>query len=508
MSKTITIRCELTNHAVWKALSSKPASQTTSVVILSTLRGLSEQLSVPEILPPGVLSGPKLVLKTADEQALVEMDLIAALRKMKGLKHFTWRHDLGPILQEELWSSLKDLEVSSLRIIDYKACDFVGNSTSINYRSIFESSTFWTFTKLTSLELETRYIAGFDIEEDREYLLSLIELLKGNADSLEALNLTFLDPDALVDVTPILSQVTLPRLREITFRRASCTPSALSNFLSAHPSIVSLALSPMMAGRRWEQLSLPTNSLPNLMHLNCSPFHAAKILDGLESSSRPLFSLTGIDVRQVIKLSDYFNIDKQDAYTEDEEVVEVNTEEAEQSITAPWKDELFSRLRSSKQITHVALNENDGPMDLEVLAELMPQIRWIDVGTRRKDATSKGSWFAHLSKFSELRTLHMRGIGVFLNYMPRKEMLSAQVENDIRTLAEYCPKLVAYEDYDDSVIINREGKLSLKVEPRVLPKDQVKDGLWWPSESFVRATTRKNAGPNQPGPAVADVGYN
>ncbi|KAJ4496128.1 hypothetical protein C8J55DRAFT_495825 [Lentinula edodes] len=504
-SNSFTIRCELANHTVWKALSSKAIPRTSSVVILPTLKGLSEQLSVPEILPPGVSSGPRADLKTADQQAMVERDLINALRKMKGLKHFTWRHDAGPVLHEELWSTLKDLGVSSLRFIDRKACDFVGDSGY--YRSIFESPTFWTFAKLTSLELETSFLAGLDAEDDMKYMPSLIKLLKDNAESLEAFNLSFRDPDALVDVTSMLSQVTFTRLREITFRRASCTPQSLSKFLSAHPSIVSLSLSPMMAGRRWERLSVSADSLPNLMHLNCSPFHAGKILNGSESSSRPLFCLTGIDVRQTIKLSDYFDVDKQDAYADDEEIAEIGTYEAEQLITAPWKDELFSKLKSSKQITHVALNETDGPKDLEVLAELMPQIRWIDVGTKRKDAASKESWSKYLSQLTELRTLHMRGTGLHLNYLPGQEKLGIEIENDIRALAQSCPKLVAYEDYDDSVIITRQGKLSLKVEPRVAPKDQLKDGFLWPSESFVRATFRKNAGPNQPGPAVGDVGY-
>ncbi|KAJ3893842.1 hypothetical protein GG344DRAFT_63459 [Lentinula edodes] len=487
-SNSFTIRCELANHTVWKALSSKAIPRTSSVVILPTLKGLSEQLSVPEILPPGVSSGPRADLKTADQQAMVERDLIDALRKMKGLRHFTWRHDAGPVLHEELWSTLKDLGVSSLRFIDRKACDFVGDSGY--YRSIFESPT-----------------ARLDAENDMKYMPSLIKLLKDNAESLEAFNLSFRDPDALVDVTSMLSEVTFTRLREITFRRASCTPQSLSKFLSAHPSIVSLSLSPMMAGRRWEQLSVSADSLPNLMHLNCSPFHAGKILDGSESSSRPLFCLTGIDVRQTIKLSDYFDVDKQDAYADDEEIAEIDTYEAEQLITAPWKDELFSKLKSSEQITHVALNETDGPKDLEVLAELMPQIRWIDVGTKRKDAASKESWFKYLSKLTELRTLHMRGTGLYLNYLPGQEKLGIEIENDIRALAQSCPKLVAYEDYDDSVIITRQGKLSLQVEPRVVPKDRLKDGFLWPSESFVRATSRKNAGPNQPGPAVGDVGY-
>lgn len=101
----------------------------------------------------------------------------------------------------------------------------------------------------------------------------------------------------------------------------------------------------------------------------------------------------------------------------------------------------------------------------------------------------------------------MRGTGLYLNYLPGQEKLGTEIENDIRALAQSCPKIVAYEDYDDSVIITREGKLSLQVEPRVVPKDRLKDGFLWPSESFVRATSRKNAGPNQPGPAVADVGY-
>ncbi|KAJ3754557.1 hypothetical protein EV360DRAFT_86721 [Lentinula raphanica] len=508
LMSSLTIRCELSKDSVWKALQTRAAPHIQSVIILPAHRGLSEQLSVPEILPPGIPSTSKADMKTTDEQASVERDLIAALKKMKGLKHFAWRSDTGPVLDQELWSTLKTLKVPSLRIIDHKPCDFVGLSGPIEYRSIFESHAFSTFTQLTSLEIETRFLAGLDIEDDKKYLLVLIELLHGNANSLEALYLTFLDPDALVDVSLILSRLTFGRLREITFRRASCTPQSLSRFLSSHPSIVSLSLSPFMTGRRWEQLSLPKDALPNLMHLNCTSYHAAKILNDSQSPSRPLFCLTGIDVRQNIKLSEYFPVDKQDAYTEDEEVLDVDPYEANKLIIAPWRDELFTKLRSSKCITHVALEENDGPKSVDVLANLMPQIRWLDVGLRREDSSSEGSWPAVLSKFPELRTLHMRGTGLFLDYLPGHKMLNAEVEHRIRDLTKSCQKLIVYEDWHDSVIIRRQEKLSLEIKPRVEPEDRLKEGLSWPSESFVRATVRKDAGPNQPGPAVLDARFN
>ncbi|KIK55485.1 hypothetical protein GYMLUDRAFT_47686 [Collybiopsis luxurians FD-317 M1] len=506
--KASTVRCTLAKHAVWRALSSKAIHNIASVIILPVSQGLSESLSLPEILPSGISSSTAVRINSTEGQAEVERDLISALKKMSSLKHFTWRYEAGPVRDQELWSTLKNLGVPSIRIVDHKLTDFVGMPTgSIEYRSVFESDAFLSYTKLTSLELETKFLAGFDAEDDKKYLQPFVKLLENNAETLESLNLTFLNAEAHVDVTHILSKVIFQRLREITFIGASCTPQSLAQFLTAHPTIVSLSLSPMMAGRRWEQISLPAGSLPNLMHLNCSPFQAAKILDGSEASSRPLLCLTGIDVRQEIRLSEYFDNDQQDAYDEGEEVVEVDTYEADQPVTAPWRDELFSKLKTSKQITHIALNQSEGPTDLEVLAEIMPQVRWIDVGTVRKDMKTKGAW-AKLGKFPELRTLHMRGTGLFLDPKPGNEKLNNRTADDIRVLAQACPNLKEYQDYLESVVVHREGgKVSLKVEDRGEPKDGLRDGFVWPSESFVRATTRKNAGPSQPGPGVPDAGY-
>lgn len=144
-----------------------------------------------------------------------------------------------------------------------------------------------------------------------------------------------------------------------------------------------------MAGRRWEKLIIPADALPNLMHLNCSPFHAAKILH--ENSSRPLFCLTGIDIRPVIKLSDFFDTYEYDVYEEEEEEEEIDKDSQELLITPPWQDELFSKLKSSHKITHVALHQNDGAIHVGVLAELMPQIRWIDVGWTAEKAKASCS---------------------------------------------------------------------------------------------------------------------
>ncbi|KIK68188.1 hypothetical protein GYMLUDRAFT_35570 [Collybiopsis luxurians FD-317 M1] len=492
-----------------KASTLETVQNITSVIIPPVSPGLSESLSLPEILPPGISSSTAVRINFAEEQADVERDLIAALKKMSSLKHFTWRYEAGPVLDQELWSTLKNLGVPSIRIVDHKLTDFAGMPTgSIEYRSVFESDAFLSYTKLTSLELETKFLAGFDAEDDKKYLQPFVKLLENNAETLESLNLTFLNVEAHVDVTQILSKTIFQRLREITFVGASCTPQSLCQFLTAHPTIVSLSLSPMMAGRRWEQISLPAGSLPNLMHLNCSPFQAAKILDGSEASSRPLFCLTGIDVRQEIRLSEYFDNDQQDAYDEGEEVVEVDTYEADRPVTAPWRDELFSKLKTSKQITHIALNQSEGPTDLEVLAEIMPQIRSIDVGTVRKDMKTKGAWAKALGKFPELRTLHMRGTGLFLDPKPGNEKLNNKTADGIRALAQACPNLMEYQDYLESVVVHREGGgVSLKVEDRGEPKDGLRHGLVWPSESFVKATTRKNAGPNQPGPGVPDAGY-
>lgn len=182
-----------------------------------------------------------------------------------------------------------------------------------------------------------------------------------------------------VNVSKLLSRVKLPHLKEITFVRASSSPDSLNTFLQSHPSIISLSLSPPMGGRHWDQISLPPGSLPNLTHLNCAPYHAARILE--HPSTRPLFCLTGVDVRKTIKPSEYL-VSEPVAYDSDGEVVDEPDAYSESPpIPAPWRDKFLARIKATPTITHLALHGNQGTPDLAALAEVAPQLRWIDVGT-------------------------------------------------------------------------------------------------------------------------------
>lgn len=103
----------------------------------------------------------------------------------------------------------------------------------------------------------------------------------------------------------------------------------------------------------------------------------------------------------------------------------------------------------------------------------------------------------------------MRIPGIFVRCSFDKSTLDEECENNLRVLAENCPKLVAYEDYMDSVIISRKGKrISMKLVSTVEPQELLKDGLVWPSGNFVRATARRFGGPSQPAPMIYATYYN
>lgn len=143
--KKSTLRCTISESAIWKALSLpkflQVTSSITSIEIRPLSRGVSESMSLPDVFPPleglsDLASEIKASPNTTEDQAAVERELITALQKMKSLKHFTWRHDSGPVLEHDLWSTLNNLgTVSSLRIIDRKGA----GSDKIEYNSIFES---------------------------------------------------------------------------------------------------------------------------------------------------------------------------------------------------------------------------------------------------------------------------------------------------------------------------------------------------------------------------------
>lgn len=146
------------------------------------------------------------------------------------------------------------------------------------------------------------------------------------------------------------------------------------------------------------------------MHLNCSPYQAAKILQ--HSSDRPLFCLTDIDLKQCIRLEDYFN-GNDDAYEDEEEVLDLEVDES-QFITPPRKDQLFSSLQNTTSLTHVALTGTHDVEDVASLAGLTPQLEpeWINLGSRNY-RVSAAQWAKKHSTFSRIFTSCICGVEVY-----------------------------------------------------------------------------------------------
>ena len=117
-----------------------------------------------------------------------------------------------------------------------------------------------------------------------------------------------------------------------------------------------------MGGRCWEDIALPIGALPNLTHLNCTSYHAARLL--AQPSDRPLFCLTGVETHDSIALKDYFG-DPQEV----------------QLVPSPWKDEFLQRLHEHPRITHIGLYDNNGPDEVRTVATHARHIKWFDAGS-------------------------------------------------------------------------------------------------------------------------------
>jgi len=220
----------------------------------------------------------------------------------------------------------------------------------------------------------------------------------------------------IVYINELLSNIKLPHLHEASFVRTMSNPESLVAFLEAHPSIFGLCLSPELGGRRWELINLSAGALPNLRYLHCAPFQATQILE--HPSSRPLFCLTGIDVRRSATLKDNLDMTAWNDCENDEGGTGDEEEHEELQRHAPWRDGLLSKLRATRSLTHLALERFAGPGDWLELFEVAPQLRWVDVGATDWGKQSPVRIFFRFFPF----------VKIFILYAERVDRISGKLQ--------------------------------------------------------------------------------
>jgi hypothetical protein len=182
-------------------------------------------------------------------------------------------------------------------------------------------------------------------------------------------------------------------------RGFNCNTSTLTNFFLAHPALEDVALAPMMIGRAWSEADLPSGVLPKLRRLTCSSFWAAALLK--QPSSRPLETLEGVDLYDMIKADDYFSWD------EDGDEDNGNDEQP-----SPWKALFLERLERHSSVKRISINcarDNFDPKEIQALAVVAPQLKYLDIFTDNN--SSKQVHISYIDKLSSDSFLRSRNHG-------------------------------------------------------------------------------------------------
>ncbi|KAH7931421.1 hypothetical protein BV22DRAFT_1190682 [Leucogyrophana mollusca] len=506
------IRCKLSTLALWKALADPANKHIAEQVQMLEINpdspmGVTEA-RIPDLIPPGLSLDDFLFAaeEATDDENTLEQEFISALAQLNHLERFVWKRIPGPRITGEggVWSTIAKLRVGSIRLVDNRS-DGENDGENTNHSTFaLDVKEFLQLRNLTSFNLKTYSLNDLDNESDRTRLESLQTMLIDNMPNIENLNLDFCTSISLINVSQLLSRAHWDRLREITFLDASCTPKALNAFLSAHPTLVSLRLSSMMGGRRWGEIELPEGALPNLMHLHCTSYQAARIL--ARPSARPLYLLAGVEVHEEVKLEDYYLMefepeDDLNGDDTDDESNDVDYLEMEKLVTrSPWREEFLVSLRQHSAITHLALHDHEGMDELGLLFKAVPHLQWVDVGSTREGSVAHLTLSEWANVFSELKDLRT------INMQPR-------IEKSLPLFAQKCPSLETYEDWRHIYVCHRnEGDGDQGVTWSKHSRPTVEGGCDtqhrpYPSASFARATLRRLGGPCVPGPIAQDVFY-
>ena len=131
----------------------------------------------------------------------------------------------------------------------------------------------------------------------------------------------------------------------------------------------------------------------------------------------------------MIKLKDYFTDEDPDAYESDEEPEEVDTYSAAEEIEAPWREELMKRLKANQGITHLGLFQHAGVEDVRCLVDVLPGLKWIDVGSTKEGVTAPSSVWRVNFKCNLLLTRDNRVSGpLFYHYSNHSKRSTCEVQ--------------------------------------------------------------------------------
>ncbi|KAH7904740.1 hypothetical protein BJ138DRAFT_1166016 [Hygrophoropsis aurantiaca] len=493
MTSATHIRCKISTLGLWKTLARPEnghiARKVRTLEINADVPIGMTEARIPDLIPTELaLDNISFAAEEArDDGSALEREFIGALAQMTSLENFIWKRTPGPLITGEfgVWSTLSRLGAKSIRLVDNKLDD-EGTPFALDVKEFFQ------LRNLTTLDLRTFALNDLDNEPDRGRFQSLQTLLIEHLPNIEHLNLDFCTNCSEINVSELLTQARWSRLKEITFLDAYCTPEALNAFLTAHPTIITLRLSAMMCGRRWAEIDLPEGALPNLLHLNCPSYDAARIL--ARPSTRPLYLLTGVEVHANIKLKDYY-YDYDGAEDEDAELDDA-------VIPSPWREEFLRNIKQHTGITHLALYEHDGGDEVELLSKTMPQLQWIDVGSVREGSIASptiSQWAHVLAEFKDIRTINMQ----------------PSIQKSLELFSLKCRNLQTFEDWNHVHTCRRKrengcDQVAWEVCPRSRDSEVDTGGSQdkpYPSANFARVTLRRLGGPCVPGPIARAVFY-
>ncbi|KAJ6560686.1 hypothetical protein B0H10DRAFT_2118982 [Mycena sp. CBHHK59/15] len=382
------IRCKVSSLSVWNHLMVHRSLARN----VRRLEILDERAASAEVfIPSDILASDTDMESTDDELGMhdkQERFLIGALGKMTSLASFTWACNHSPISIDHVWPTL--LKCHSLQEVDIS--DNLAFSSSEVADAELTSSTTRNRRPIVLPGLKTVTVKSTKhaYGSTKHPVLSRIGGMLGHCPNLETLDIAYAVPRNFPNAHPTADELLLysrfPRLTSLSLTNLRCTiADAPSAFLATHANITHLRLDLGASAR----LELPPNALPHLRELHCSRDVATAVLACPSDSPRPLETLKGVRLAGPAAPC------------------------AEPGASADQRF-LASLRRFGADVRRIELAGWSEMEDIRRLAESVPGLVWLDVGTKGvAGATSRGppvsnaaEWATLLAGLPELTTFH------------------------------------------------------------------------------------------------------
>ncbi|KAJ1556064.1 hypothetical protein HK405_007724 [Cladochytrium tenue] len=402
--------------------------------------------------------------------------VLAALESLPYLHAFTWRRRRGLTTREfnALFDRLSRLVVSRIRLVDLE------QSLSHSTTSMLDSPAFFNLRELSHFEIASTNLSGDDEDLDFARVEKLIQFLSVNGESLLSLHLHFTLPDSDVEISQILSQITFPQLRDVSFVGCSCDQLVLLGFLRRHPKLCSLSIPKDMHISFTTASTLPASAWPkfqHLEHLNATSPTASALLS-FPGVAPKLWMLAGIDFLEHHDPELHGDTFEEQAVTTKERMLTV----------------LSSRGQSITHISLLAAASPDALTDIQLLATRLPRLTYLNIG-RISCRAGLEAWLTVLPLLPGLATIHGWPVQTAAEaYPPHPD-----AEAVVLCAAAAAPslRLWSYGQWDLRVS-RHDGHVTVRTEERGTWSGRrfgsQSDGTFWPSDSWGRAALRRLGG--------------